>query len=164
MTTPLPGTIGLVATRTFAGLLIRLGTRSKIDHAYIVMSDGVTVFEARPSGAGHAAMSKYPGATFRDDIPLTNEQRFKILASTEPLLGTPYSWLDIAALTVYVFIGRRLPRFVQRRIENTKTLICSQLCDLVYADAGVHLFDDGRSPGEVTPQDLVACMPVKEEN
>jgi hypothetical protein len=33
-------------------------------------------------------------------------------------------------------------------------LICSQLVDEAYLRAGVHLFDDGRLPGDVTPGDL----------
>jgi hypothetical protein len=33
-------------------------------------------------------------------------------------------------------------------------MICSQLVDQCYQDAGVHLFADGRWPGDVTPADL----------
>jgi hypothetical protein len=34
-------------------------------------------------------------------------------------------------------------------------MICSQLVDEAYLRAGVHLFDDGRDPGDVTPGDLL---------
>ena len=33
-------------------------------------------------------------------------------------------------------------------------MICSQLVDYCYLMAGVHLFNDGRWPGYVTPEDL----------
>ena len=43
---------------------------------------------------------------------------------------------------------------LKRYIGSSKHLICSQLVDLVYAEAGIHLFTDNRWPGYVTPADL----------
>jgi hypothetical protein len=37
-------------------------------------------------------------------------------------------------------------------------MICSQLVDRCYDIAGVHLFDDGRKPGDVSPGDLSRCL------
>ena len=164
MSAPPPGTIGLTATSGPAGLLIRVGTRSKLNHTYIVMGDGETVFEARPSGAGYRPLMHYPHSVFRDDIPLTDKQRRDIVESTALLDGTPYNWVDIAALSFYLASGHRVSAGVQRRIEDDRHLICSQLCDRVYAEAGLRLFDDGRLPGAVMPRDLLTCMPVETKN
>lgn len=159
MTAPPPGTIGLTSTPDLSGAIIRLGTRSPINHVFIVLAGG-QLFEARPSGAGLNNLSRYPHASFRTDIIPTDEQRGAIIASVTGLMGTPYNWLDIAALSWWCLTGNRVPVKVQRRIEDTKTLICSQLVDLVYERAGIHLFDDGRLPGAVTPGDLIDCVPV----
>lgn len=158
MTAPLPGTIGLTMTPDVSGAIIRAGLRSKINHAYVVLTDG-KVFEARPSGAGIQQLANYPRSSFRDDIALSDVEREAIMTAVLGLIGTPYGWLDIAALSYWVFSGHRVPAGVQRRIEDTGTLICSQLVDRVYHNAGIILFDDGRLPGAVTSQDLVTCLP-----
>jgi hypothetical protein len=43
---------------------------------------------------------------------------------------------------------------LRHRIESARSMICSQLCDRAYLDAGVNLFRDGRWPGYVTPMAL----------
>ena len=37
-------------------------------------------------------------------------------------------------------------------------MICSQLVDQCYLEAGIHLYDDGRDPGDVTPADLAELV------
>lgn len=155
---PPPGTIGLTATPDWEGRCIRWGTRSRVNHTFICLGED-RLFEARPRGAGVGVISGYPGAFFREDIILTEEQRAKIINAVLGLEGTPYGWADIAALTLWCLLGRRLPGWAQRKIEDSRTLICSQLVDRVYLDAGIHLFADHRMPGAVTPGDLVDCHP-----
>lgn len=87
-------------------------------------------------------------------IPLTPEQRAKIIQTAQRLEGTPYSALDYFAIA-----ARRLhvpdPRGELRDyIASSKHMICSQLVDYCYLQAGIHLFNDGRWPGYVTPEDL----------
>jgi hypothetical protein len=55
----------------------------------------------------------------------------------------------------------RQPWWVRRiidRLASTHELICSQLVDLCYSRANVHLFDDGRWEGFVSPEDLRALL------
>ena len=87
------------------------------------------------------------------------------------LIGTPYGFWDIAAIA---FTQRALGRVINPakpydqqpvwvrqiidRLRDTHELICSQLVDLCYQRAGVHLFTDGRFEGFVSPEDLRALL------
>ncbi len=43
-------------------------------------------------------------------------------------------------------------------VASSKHMICSQLVDFVYMQSGIHLFNDGRWPGYVTPADLASLL------
>jgi len=64
-------------------------------------------------------------------------------------VGTPYSFLDYAAIAgVRVGVANGP---VRRYVTTSKHMICSQLADQCMADAGYHVFNDGRLPQDVTP-------------
>ncbi len=53
-------------------------------------------------------------------------------------------------------------KWAAQRVADPSRLICSELVDLAYDRAGVHLFSDGRLPSGVTPgdlEDLIASGP-----
>ena len=98
-----------------------------------------------------------PGALWSSDaFGLTPQQRSGIVAASFSVLGTPYSFIDYAALSAHRL---HIPApGLQSFIADTGHLICSQLCDEVHYRAGVHLFDDWRWPGYVTPADLATLI------
>jgi hypothetical protein len=66
--------------------------------------------------------------------------------------GVPYSFLDYEALAL-----RRLHipyPHLKHYIESTKHEMCSQLSDHAAMLGGWRIFDDGRWPGDVVPNDL----------
>ena len=67
-------------------------------------------------------------------------------------IGTPYDFATYAAIPPYRagMRGRRIERIISGR----DTMMCSRLVDACLADAGYHLFDDGRLEGNVTPSEL----------
>lgn len=79
------------------------------------------------------------------------------------LLGRSYNFID---LVVLAWVNLRYdptdppapPNRFERRVMDDSRLICSQLGDLACLGAGVHLFDDGRLPGQVTPGDLAEVL------
>jgi uncharacterized protein YycO len=148
---PRVGDYFVVRTNGLAAWLIRLGTRSPVNHAGVFVGDGA-IIEAQPGGAVRSPVTDYPNAIW-SDLPLTDSDRASIAHWATAQVGVPYGWPDIAALTLACF-GIK-PRFVAKRIERMDRLICSQLCDKAYLLAGVHLFDDGRLTGEVTPGALL---------
>jgi uncharacterized protein YycO len=137
-----------------------IGDRSKWTHAFLVL-DEETVIEAMPRGARLAPLAPFVdkgerGQAVFSRLKLTDEQRATVVQVGREFAGTPYSFLD------YLSIGlehlRVRPTWVQRRVETSRRMICSQLVDRAYDIAGVHLFADGRRPGDVTPGDLTRCL------
>lgn len=147
--TYLPGDVALARSNGIPAWLIRLGTRSRYNHARLVVTERGGTVEAMGSGAVR-------GHVHKGDVvvrpPLTDEQRNAIPAIGDSLIGTPYGWLDVAALGLAQF-GILLPS-VKRRIERPDRLFCSQLVDYAWTLAGFHAYDDGRTPQDVSPGDL----------
>jgi hypothetical protein len=67
-------------------------------------------------------------------------------------IGTGYSFLDYAAIAAHA--GHLWAPGLKGFIASTHHQICSQLVDQCAQDKGIHLYDDCRWPGFVTPLDL----------
>ena len=154
---PKVGDYGTVATNGWEAKVIRFGTNSPVNHAFVYVGNGQVV-EAQPGGARIAAAVNYPDTHWsnlleRRDLPAV-EARTRSLIAQEALslIGTPYGWPDIAALVLH-YLGIN-SKAIDKRIERDDRLICSQLVDRAYQAAGVHLFADGRLTESVTPGDL----------
>jgi hypothetical protein len=115
------------------------------------------VIQAEPAGADWAALTPHAKTLWSTGkIPLTDDQRDAIVKAAIGYVGTPYSFLDYAALAAHRL---HIPApHLKTYIASTRHQICSQLVDQCYADADVHLFDDGRWPGYVTPADLARLL------
>ncbi|MBY8883357.1 hypothetical protein K7472_00665 [Streptomyces sp. PTM05] len=156
---PLPGDIGLTRIPGAAGLFIKIGQWingngfADWEHAFLVLPEG-RLLEAEPGGARVRALSEYDGARVLYVCPddLTDQQRTAIVQDCGRYTGVPYSFLDYLAIAAHRF-RLRLPG-LRRYVASTRHMICSQLVDQCYQDAGVHLFDDNRWPGYVTPMAL----------
>jgi hypothetical protein len=118
--------------------------------------------EAEPGGARIGNLSRYAGHPLLIcDAPVTlaggdeAATRARVVAEASKLLGTPYSFLDYLALAL-LHLHLPLASWVRKRVETSKHLICSALCDRAYMNAGISLFNDGRLVGDVMPSDLSA--------
>lgn len=154
-----------------------LGMPSRYTHAGIVGPRGVT-YEAAPGGVyeGHVddlqgrehivsdapvqlavAAAGLPDAEARDEYE--RNLRAAVVFAARELLGTPYSFLDYVALALHHLAPKaRITALVRKRVEDSKHLICSAYVDRVMDHAGIHLYDDGRLSGDVTPSDLNAWI------
>jgi hypothetical protein len=129
------------------------GTRSAAGHY---------VFEAMPGGARFRLLDgrpeAIPGALWSAGrIKVSDTQRSLICAQMPVLQGTPYSAADYFALAAHRLRLARTSGRIQRYVASTGHMICSQLWDAMYAQAGVELFTDKRWPGYVDPYDM-ACL------
>jgi hypothetical protein len=161
--TPAPGTYGLCRPLGWGVPWIGLGqllqgSPSPYVHAFVVI-DGDRCIEARPSGAGYASISRYweqGPVAFSRTLLLTDTERAAVVAAATDMVGVGYSFADYLSIALHRW---GLPsKALDRRIADTGHLICSQLVDLSYQLAGVHLFDDGRAPGLVSPGDLARVL------
>lgn len=130
------------------------------DHALIYLGDGQIV-QAEPGGAQIAPLGTYQHAIWSTGlIPATTAQRARICSSARwyALQHTGYSWADYAAIGLHRF-HLNMPG-LRDFIADSGHMICSQLVDQCYQDAGIQLFGDGRWPGYVPPYDLGHMLQV----
>ncbi|MGZ4542071.1 MAG: hypothetical protein ACXVXI_02870 [Mycobacteriaceae bacterium] len=154
--TPGLGAFGVVRTNGRWARLIQLVTHSTVNHAFIHVGHG-RIVEANPDGADLGTLAEYPHAIW-DTMPLTDTQREAVVAAAVSLLGTPYSWVDCACIGLADLFGWHVPEPVRHRLNRRDRLMCSQLVDVAYQRAGIHLFPDGRVPGDVAPSDLYGLI------
>lgn len=163
--TPPPASFGLSTVEGHTGAFIRFGqwftgrrpNGVHFTHAFLVLDDG-EIIEAGPDGAGYGDLEDYlddldaGDDVLFVDLGLDEVERERVIMAAETLAGRGYSFLTY----VYLFALRAgLPsEWLRRRVANTQRLICSQLVDEAYRLAGIHLFNDGREPQNVTPGDL----------
>ena len=164
-----PGMIGLSESGGETGKLIHwaegLYTRPYKDwllpdnqppweHAFVSIGNGLIV-QAEPGGAQVAHASDHPVIYWCTNIyKLAAPGQLSLIeAAAKGYVGTPYSFLDYAALTAHR-LAPGLDLGLQEFIASNKHMICSQLADQCYADAHVPIFTDGRWPGYVSPMDL----------
>jgi hypothetical protein len=163
--TPQAGDFACVSMGGEGGRLIALGERlcgdafTQYQHAFIFIGGGQIV-EAEPGGARAAPLGGYGNIAWSTGkIPLTAQQRAAICAAalrcTSPR-PVGYSWLDYLAIAAHRF---RLPvPGLRAFVASSGHMICSQLTDMCYQAAGVHLFTDNRWNGYVTPADLAGLI------
>jgi hypothetical protein len=147
-----------------AGELIRIGQYlngdgfKNYEHAEVLATTTQTM-GAYPGGA---ALQNVPPLDYQQGwlwsdktigVHLSQRQRDTIVQVALSLKGTPYSALDYFALVAHRLHVPGGP-LLEDYISSSKHMICSQLVDYCYMLAGVHLFNDGRPTGYVTPEDL----------
>lgn len=169
---PQPGDFEVVPIGGPGGRLIHLGEVlngsgfGDYEHARLYLGDRTCV-QAEPGGAtivpidfndhGLWSTAHFSGV-------LTEFQRASIVQAGRlcgPHNGQPgvgYSSTDYLALGAQrLHLGLVVP-FLDRYVASSGHMICSQLVDWCYLQAGVHLFDDKRKPGHVTPEDLAVLI------
>lgn len=153
-----PGDFCCVATNGLPARLIRWATRSTVNHAFILTEPG-RVMEADPGGAHEVDLSNYDGLyQCWSDMDLSPLVRAKIVDAARSHEGAEYSWVDDACIGLTRLFGVHVPPWVRKRLADPKRLMCSQLVDIAYTEAGVPLFADGRLPGDVAPSDLLLLI------
>jgi hypothetical protein len=155
---PIPGDFAVVATPGLMAMLIRLATRSKVNHAFLLVAPG-RIIEANPGGAAESDLANYDGMyQVRSAMDLSPTMRAAIVDAAQGHLGDPYSWLDDAAIGLTDLFRWHVPAWVRARLARSDRLQCAQLVDQCYLEAGIHLWDDGRPPGMVAPSDLLLLI------
>lgn len=156
---PPAGLIGLTPVHGEVGRLIAIGQWLNGDgfrmweHAFISIGGGLIV-QAEPGGARVAHYEEHPVVHWCHGLYSLGlrEQLQRTEDAAKHYIGTPYSFLDYLAL-----FDHRLHIPVpglKEYIASTGHMLCSQLVDQCYSDAGIRIFADGRWPGYVTPLSL----------
>lgn len=159
-----PGDFTCIPMHGEAGKLIRVAQFlngdgfKNYEHAEVLATKTQTM-GAYPGGAkleSLAPLNYQQGWLWSSDsigVRLSEKQRQSICQVALSLAGTPYSPLDYFALVAHRLHIPGGP-LLEDYISSQKHMICSQLVDYCYMLSGVHLFNDGRPTGYVTPEDL----------
>ena len=149
---PRPGDFGVVKTNGIIGRLIRIGTVSRWNHAFIYIGDGVIV-EANPTGVALSPAKKYPQIAWNhhDSIPDSKREKIVDLALSE--VGKPYAFIDIAILLLRI-LGLRFirPNKFWKKLSVQNGWFCSELVSYCYRSVGLTLInkkDDLVVPGDL---------------
>ena len=135
----LTGQIGLVPhPHTPVEFAIEWWTRAPVHHAVLAVDEEQCV-SCEPGGARLRPITIYPDA-YWSHFTLTDTQRQAIIADANGMLGIPYGWWADAAIALARRTPFRVPLWLAQYIESDRRSECAQLCDKVYADAGIHLF------------------------
>ena len=160
---PQPGDIGLTSVSGQAGALIRVGQLlngsgfSRYEHAFLSVGDGLIV-EAEPGGARCVPLH-YQDVYWCRFTP-TDDQRAVIATAARAYAAArvPYGFADYLALAAHRL---HVPApGLRAYVASTGSMICSQLADKCYQDAGYQIFTDGRWAGYATPGDLYLASEV----
>ncbi len=126
------------------------------------------IVEAMPRGARERSLSERdwtadhvyirPGYPIQPSVPVGNlgwiRQGQAAANAARGYVGTPYNFLTYGKLTAGALRFRWTEELLARWISTRSDMMCSQLVDQSLADAGYHVFTDGRLPGDVTPAAL----------
>jgi hypothetical protein len=150
-----PGRYFVVRTNGWVPAIIRALTRSRVDHAGIIVPADETgrlrIVEAEPAGARIAYLDEYdPATVLITDEPLTDVQRAAIVQGALRRVGIPYGFLDILRLALILTI-HRAPAWLTKRADEERAEICSQLVAAVGQEAGVDWLCGQPTPAAVTP-------------
>lgn len=124
-----------------------------------VVVDGGRLVQAMPKGAEVVTLDKRHWTGDITFIRPNYRSEYTAPAVARAALryvGTPYSFLDYAAIAGLHLGIKNGP--IRRYVRTSQHMICSQLADQALADAGWHVFDDGRLAQDVTPVALYVKM------
>jgi cell wall-associated NlpC family hydrolase len=150
--TPRPGDFGVVKTNGIIGKLIRVGTASRWNHAFIYIGDGVIV-EANPTGVAITPLAKYPNIAWNQHDTITAKQRDSIIELALNEVGKPYAFIDISILFLRI-LGLRFvkPNKFWKKLSVQNGWFCSELVSYCYRTVGLTLIN--KKDDLVTPGDL----------
>lgn len=163
-TTARPGDLWVANTgNSLIAKAIRFFTKSSVNHAGIYL-DGGLIGEAKPHGY-RVGRNNYPASMLITvPVELTDLQRLQVTPVARSMVGIPYSFVDILVLAIALATHLPTPGWVKRRMANPRHEICSQADSWIMDAIGMHMFNDGRLPGEVTPEDIRSWVPKMGRN
>ena len=149
---PRPGDFGVVKTDGIIGRLIRVGTASRWNHAFIYLGDGLIV-EANPTGVAISSVSKYPQIAWNRHTNIPAKTRDKIVEAAYKEVGKPYAFLDIIVIFLRI-IGLRFirPNTFWKKLSDINGWFCSELVSYCYRISGIPILkkkDDLVTPGDL---------------
>jgi len=119
------------------------------------MLDNGQIFEAEPGGAKIRTLEELyarKGPIAWSQNNMDPAVRKGIVEDARSRKGVSYGWLTYPYIALDLVHWNCTP--LGSAVARSKALICSQAVDAIYLNQGLHIFEDGRPAGKVTPGDL----------
>lgn len=141
-------------------------------HVAMVVDDGANLCQAMPGGvevipfpehllteAGTLFIRpEYAAGARAGDVWVGGSQADFAATAAKFYEGTPYGFLTYAKLAAGILRMPSTEAWLRRLISTRRDMICSQHVDQALADAGYHVFSDGRLPQDVVPAELATAL------
>lgn len=131
-------------------------------HVGVVSRQGTTLVQAMPKGCEEVPLgtraheSRY--LFIRPDYEAVDVAEYKVALCAQLYVGTPYGFLTYAKLAAGALRMPLTEAWLRKALSTRRDMICSQHMDQSLADAGYHVFDDGRLPQDVVPAELADAL------
>jgi hypothetical protein len=166
------GQVALFLTRRWWRMVRSIRQWFHIRHVAAVDATGsgaARIVQAMPRGVECVPFqrSKHwtPGHVYiRPDYLNTRDESLRIEAGNVVAhhalgyLGVPYNFLTYLKLAAGAFRMRLTEGWLRRHMSTRADMMCSQHVDQSLADAGYHVFNDGRLPQDVVPAELFDAL------
>lgn len=157
------GQWALFLTRRWWKHLKSLRRWRRMKHVGVVANGGTQLIQAMPKGCeivpistrGYESKYIFIRPFYRGAASLAQDVTGEIVAAhAAKYVGTPYNFLTYLKLAAGAFRMRLTERWLLKNMSTRADMMCSQHVDQSLADAGWHVFDDGRLPQDVVPAEL----------
>lgn len=133
-----------------------------VTHAWSSEDGGPMICQAMPRGVEHVPLGQKANDSrylfIRPDYQAAVASGHLVAAAALGYLGTPYNFLTYLKLAAGAFRFRLTEGWLLKRMSTRRDMMCSQHVDQALADAGFHVFDDGRLPQDVVPAELADAL------
>jgi hypothetical protein len=128
-----------------------------------VVDRSTHIIQAMPKGCERIPLDPSKHLTrscvyIRPDYALRGVDRYAVADAAIDYVGTPYNFFTYAKLAAGAFRMRFTEAWLRKHMSTRKDMMCSQHADQSQADAGWHVFDDGRLPQDVVPAELFSGL------
>jgi hypothetical protein len=156
------GQLALFLTRRWWRLVFSVRQWFRRRHVAVVETHLAPVphlIQAMPRGAERVPLDPAKHLTsgcvyVRPDYALSPSDGGLVAYCARQYVGVPYGFLTYLKLAAGAFRMRLTEAWLRKALSTREDMICSQLADQALADAGHHVFDDGRLPQDVVPAEL----------
>lgn len=160
------GQVALFLTRRWWRMVRTIRQWFHIRHVGVVGGHpgvGFDIVQAMPKGVERAPFQRSrhwtPGHVYvRPDYFPVDVWGVDVALCATHYLGTPYNFLTYLKLAAGAFRMRLTEGWLRRHMSTRADMMCSQHVDQSLADAGYHVFDDGRLPQDVVPAELFDAL------
>jgi hypothetical protein len=163
MTVPQPGDLAACSAGGAAGKIVHAlqlaaggGKYAEYEHVFVYLGDGM-VLQAEPGGSRIVPMTVHAKTIWSTGIiNIPDEARARVPVVARALEHVPYSYLDYASVGAHRL---HIPApHLRAYIRDVGHMQCAQLADEFMRRLGVHLYADGRWPGDVIPCDIARLL------